>query len=131
MFLIFSYQTLDAIDGKHARNTKNSSPLGELFDHACDNVSVVFIVNMIATVCGVESLENQWYLIQIVQLVFLNTHIDALQYKAVEFSLLTGPGEALVLCEGILLFRAFGFTIPIPGHLNQILTVIYTLPKLY
>lgn len=31
--------TLDAIDGKHARNTGNSSPLGELFDHGCDALS--------------------------------------------------------------------------------------------
>jgi hypothetical protein len=27
------YQTLDALDGKQARRTKTSSPLGELFDH--------------------------------------------------------------------------------------------------
>jgi phosphatidylglycerophosphate synthase len=30
---IFVYQTLDAIDGKQARRTKSSSPLGQLFDH--------------------------------------------------------------------------------------------------
>lgn len=29
----FIYQTLDAVDGKHARTTKSSSPLGQLFDH--------------------------------------------------------------------------------------------------
>ena len=27
------YQTMDAVDGKHARETKSSSPLGQLFDH--------------------------------------------------------------------------------------------------
>ena len=30
---LFAYQTLDAIDGKQARRTKSSSPLGQLFDH--------------------------------------------------------------------------------------------------
>lgn len=30
---LFAYQTLDAIDGKQARRTKQSSPLGQLFDH--------------------------------------------------------------------------------------------------
>jgi phosphatidylglycerophosphate synthase len=30
---LFWYQTLDAIDGKQARRTNSSSPLGELFDH--------------------------------------------------------------------------------------------------
>ena len=30
--------TLDAIDGKHARRTKRSSPLGQLMDHGCDSM---------------------------------------------------------------------------------------------
>lgn len=35
-------QTLDNLDGKQARRTGSSSPLGLLFDHGCDalNVSV-------------------------------------------------------------------------------------------
>lgn len=36
---LFIYQSLDAIDGKQARRTNSSSPLGELFDHGCDAVS--------------------------------------------------------------------------------------------
>jgi hypothetical protein len=30
---LFAYQSLDAIDGKQARRTGSSGPLGELFDH--------------------------------------------------------------------------------------------------
>jgi ethanolaminephosphotransferase len=33
---LFFYQTMDAIDGKQARRTGSSSPLGQLFDHGCD-----------------------------------------------------------------------------------------------
>lgn len=33
---LFAYQTLDACDGKQARRTGSSSPLGQLFDHGCD-----------------------------------------------------------------------------------------------
>ena len=40
--LMFVYQTLDAIDGKQARRTGSSSPLGQLFDHGCDAVCAVF-----------------------------------------------------------------------------------------
>ncbi|XP_069160875.1 cholinephosphotransferase 1-like isoform X4 [Procambarus clarkii] len=36
---LFIYQSLDAIDGKQARRTGTSSPLGELFDHGCDSLS--------------------------------------------------------------------------------------------
>ncbi len=41
----FLYQTLDAIDGKQARRTQSSSPLGQLFDHGCDAISVFFGLN--------------------------------------------------------------------------------------
>ncbi|XP_061941483.1 choline/ethanolaminephosphotransferase 1 isoform X11 [Apis cerana] len=40
---LFIYQSLDAIDGKQARRTGTSTPLGELFDHGCDSISTVFI----------------------------------------------------------------------------------------
>lgn len=36
---IIIYQNLDNIDGKQARRTKSSSPLGMLFDHGSDAVS--------------------------------------------------------------------------------------------
>ena len=36
---IFMGQTLDAIDGKHARNTKRGSPLGQLMDHGVDSLT--------------------------------------------------------------------------------------------
>ncbi|XP_044003666.1 choline/ethanolaminephosphotransferase 1-like [Aphidius gifuensis] len=36
---LFIYQSLDSIDGKQARRTGTSTPLGELFDHGCDSVS--------------------------------------------------------------------------------------------
>lgn len=50
---LFIYQSLDAIDGKQARRTNSSSPLGELFDHGCDSLStgiVDFLILMISRV---------------------------------------------------------------------------------
>ncbi|EUD68596.1 ethanolaminephosphotransferase [Plasmodium inui San Antonio 1] len=41
---LFLYQTFDALDGKQARRTNTSSPLGQLFDHGCDAIiSSLFI----------------------------------------------------------------------------------------
>lgn len=37
---ILIYTNLDCIDGKQARRTKSSSPLGQLFDHGCDAISL-------------------------------------------------------------------------------------------
>lgn len=45
---LFCYQTLDAIDGKQARRTGTSSPLGQLFDHGCDALNTVFICTVLA-----------------------------------------------------------------------------------
>ncbi|XP_078667414.1 cholinephosphotransferase 1-like isoform X4 [Branchiostoma floridae x Branchiostoma belcheri] len=47
---LFLYQSLDAIDGKQARRTGSSTPLGELFDHGCDSISTVFVG--VATCCA-------------------------------------------------------------------------------
>ena len=46
--LVFLGQTIDAIDGKHARNTNRCSPLGQLMDHGCDAFSNSFVVIMLA-----------------------------------------------------------------------------------
>lgn len=52
---IFIYSTLDAIDGKQARRTKSSSPLGQLFDHGCDSFSISFFI---LAVCQAAKLEK-------------------------------------------------------------------------
>ncbi|XP_019852769.1 PREDICTED: ethanolaminephosphotransferase 1-like [Amphimedon queenslandica] len=52
----FTGHTLDGIDGKQARRTKSSSPLGELFDHGLDSVVCVFIPLILYSVVG----RGQW-----------------------------------------------------------------------
>ena len=49
---MFAYQTLDAIDGKQARRTGSSSPLGQLFDHGCDAICAVFHGLFLASTVG-------------------------------------------------------------------------------
>ncbi|KAK6941131.1 S-adenosylmethionine synthetase, C-terminal [Dillenia turbinata] len=49
--------TFDAVDGKQARRTNSSSPLGELFDHGCDALACVFEAMAFGStaVCGRDS----------------------------------------------------------------------------
>ncbi|XP_065835204.1 choline/ethanolaminephosphotransferase 1-like [Oscarella lobularis] len=49
---LFTYQCLDAIDGKQARRTGTSSAMGELFDHGCDSVSTFIVI--LSTVCAMQ-----------------------------------------------------------------------------
>jgi len=60
---IFIYQTLDAIDGKQARRTGTSSPLGELFDHGCDSLSTVFVALAACITVGL-GVEPWWMFLQ-------------------------------------------------------------------
>lgn len=41
---LFLYQTFDAVDGSQARRTRQSGPLGELFDHGVDAVNTTLEV---------------------------------------------------------------------------------------
>ena len=50
--LLFLSHTLDGIDGKQARRTGTSTPLGELFDHGLDSWATVFITGAIYSVFG-------------------------------------------------------------------------------
>lgn len=105
--LIFIYMNLDAIDGKHARAIGNSSPLGELFDHSCDNIGVVFMIMTLCKIINITNPYSQWYFVQLAQIIFLNSHISAFKNKQVEFGLLTGPGEFLITFIFVCFTRIF------------------------
>lgn len=48
----FLAHTLDGIDGKHARRTNSSGPLGELMDHGLDSWTAVFMPTCMYSVFG-------------------------------------------------------------------------------
>ncbi|XP_037944992.1 cholinephosphotransferase 1 isoform X3 [Teleopsis dalmanni] len=60
---LFIYQSLDSIDGKQARRTNTSSPLGELFDHGCDSISTVFVALSACVSCQLGHYPN-WLFFQ-------------------------------------------------------------------
>lgn len=45
---VFFYLHMDCLDGKQARRTRNSSPLGQLFDHGCDALAVHLVLANVA-----------------------------------------------------------------------------------
>jgi len=103
--LTFIYYTLDALDGRHARNTRNDSPLGEIFDHSVDNLGTSFQVVTALQVLGWEDPLLQWYFVHAAQLVVFLKHLAAYNAtdKALRYGLITGPGEvvhvvAIIMC---------------------------------
>jgi len=131
ILLIFAYMNLDAIDGKHARRIQNGSPLGELFDHSCDNIGVIFMLLTLTSILNIQNVEILWYIVQIGQLLFLGTHIDAFEKKYVEFGYYSGSGEFLFFQMGAMLvgitigFDWVGFGIFSEYHLRQTVFLAY------
>jgi phosphatidylglycerophosphate synthase len=117
--LIFLYMLFDAIDGKHARATNNSSPVGELLDHTSDNIGTVFLMLNLCTVIGINDIITKWYVVQSGLLIFLESHIRAYKTRIVEFGKYNGPSEFLLTLIVLCLLRAM-FTI----NLNTIFTYI-------
>lgn len=103
--LFACYATLDSIDGKHARKIGMSGPLGELFDHACDNVGTSFMTLSMCLILNITNPCIQWYLVQSSQLVFLLSHIEAFKTGVVRFSKYSGPVEILGACISLVLIK--------------------------
>lgn len=70
---LFAYNTLDAIDGKQARRTKASSPLGQLFDHGCDAITATFLcMNIMSALQFGTSLRSMLLLVSVVVPFYLS-----------------------------------------------------------
>ena len=54
----FLYYIFDLCDGKHARNTGNSSPLGLLMDHGCDAVTTFVFIFALGSIIRLGKLYN-------------------------------------------------------------------------
>ncbi|XP_078661035.1 choline/ethanolaminephosphotransferase 1-like [Branchiostoma floridae x Branchiostoma belcheri] len=71
----FLYQCLDGMDGKQARRTGSSTPLGELFDHGSDAVSTVLLA--VATSCAMtigQTPDLMFFMLFLTLVVFYCTH---------------------------------------------------------
>jgi len=107
---LFIYQSLDAIDGKQARRTGSSGPLGELFDHGCDaiNTTLAFICVISAlgigrsflSVCTILAALTNFY---VSSWETYHTHTLFLSY-------ISGPVEGIL--SGCILLITTGFTGP-------------------
>ncbi|XP_067623913.1 ethanolaminephosphotransferase 1 isoform X2 [Eurosta solidaginis] len=75
---ILLYYNLDGMDGKQARRTGTSSPLGELFDHGLDSYSAVLIPIYMFSLFGTDELPpiHMFFVIWNVLLNFYLTHVE-------------------------------------------------------
>ena len=94
------YQVLDNMDGKQARRTNSSSPLGLLFDHGCDAVnSILGSTNWILSI-GLSLNDDPFQCFVMVvgpmALFYISTWEEYYTGKLV-LPIINGPNEGLVL----------------------------------
>ncbi|EFC48459.1 predicted protein [Naegleria gruberi] len=101
---LFYYQTMDAIDGKHARNTKNSSALGELFDHGLDALIGYFQCIILVSSCD---LGNSYYSIIVIILYYMTSMMmiwEDYVTDEMRFGKFNSPTEAIMFAIFILFY---------------------------
>ena len=109
---LWLYSTFDNVDGRQARRTKSSSPLGQLFDHGCDalNCGVGTILQTAAMNLGPSYLTAA--AVALVASAFYITAWEEYHTGTMYLGYLNGPTEGIVLgCLMMLACAVFGHEI--------------------
>jgi len=116
---LFFYQSLDAIDGKQARRTGTSSPLGELFDHGCDSVSVIFVAVGVSTMTGLGAHPMVMFMVCFTAIaLFYSAHWQTFVSGTLKFGRIDVTEEQWCVISLYLVGAVFGseiWNLQIPG----------------
>jgi len=104
-FGIIYYMLADGVDGTHARETKQTSIIGEHLDHVGDSIISGFLLDRILTNIGFENDINKLNLILLSSLYFSKTHFDSINIKKIKYNLHEDISSFLVLCSIINYFK--------------------------
>mmetsp|Transcript_477 Transcript_477/g.1650 ORF Transcript_477/g.1650 Transcript_477/m.1650 type:complete len:418 (-) Transcript_477:38-1291(-) len=101
---LVSYMTLDNLDGRQARRTGSSSPLGHLFDHGCDTLNV--FISGLSTAATLQLGTTVWSILLIWfagMTIFFGATLEEYFNGALNLGYINGPNEGLLIIEGIFL----------------------------
>jgi ethanolaminephosphotransferase len=136
-FCQFMYQTLDNVDGKQARKTKSSSPLGQLFDHGADALSTTLCILMNTCTIGWGSNLDTSLLIALTQFGFFASqweeyHTGALDTVGMTEFQVFGMGHLLLLwwC-GVEAYDTVFFGQPLRDMLMKIMLPLIMVKLVY
>eukprot|EP00340_Litonotus_pictus_P009108 CAMPEP_0170523356 /NCGR_PEP_ID=MMETSP0209-20121228/8788_1 /TAXON_ID=665100 ORGANISM="Litonotus pictus, Strain P1" /NCGR_SAMPLE_ID=MMETSP0209 /ASSEMBLY_ACC=CAM_ASM_000301 /LENGTH=431 /DNA_ID=CAMNT_0010811413 /DNA_START=35 /DNA_END=1330 /DNA_ORIENTATION=+ len=104
-WLYYAYHILDNLDGKQARRTKNSTPLGMLVDHGCDSVTAVLISIVMATIMKLTY--NPYYIFVVVSLTTVPFYLctwEEFHTGTLELPLFNAVNEGTILLSSIMIF---------------------------
>ena len=98
------YQLLDNCDGKQARKTNNSTPLGLLFDHGCDAISTFMIIMNWAKFVRIGANTYGFIMILGPMIAFFFSAVETYYYGGLFLSIVNTPSDGNFAhgCLGIL-----------------------------
>lgn len=108
-FSLFTYSTLDNMDGKQARRTGSSSPLGLLFDHGCDalNASLIGWVTVAMLTAADAGTWKPFALFCIPTIPFFINTWEEYHTGELVLPVINGPNEGLMGTVTFSLLTAF------------------------
>ncbi|KAK0729681.1 CDP-alcohol phosphatidyltransferase-domain-containing protein [Lasiosphaeris hirsuta] len=98
---LFLYQTFDAVDGTQARRTRQSGPLGELFDHGVDALNTSLEVLLFA---GSQNMGQSWKTVATLFASLLTFYVqtwDEYHTKTLTLGIVNGPVEGILILVGV------------------------------
>ncbi|POR32572.1 Uncharacterized protein TPAR_07222 [Tolypocladium paradoxum] len=98
---LFLYQTFDAVDGTQARRTKQSGPLGELFDHGVDALNTSLEVLLFA---ASQNLGQGWKTVATLFASLLTFYVqtwDEYHTKTLTLGVVNGPVEGVLILVAV------------------------------
>ncbi|BGP50577.1 hypothetical protein JCM10450v2_006496 [Rhodotorula kratochvilovae] len=101
---LFFYQMMDNIDGKQARRTGTSSPMGELFDHGCDALNTPLSALIQAAALGLGTSPLSLLCIAIACMSFFASTWEEYHTGTLYLGYINGPVEGILLAVFILVW---------------------------
>ncbi|OQN96600.1 hypothetical protein B0A48_17030 [Cryoendolithus antarcticus] len=104
---LFLYQTFDAIDGSQARRTKQSGPLGELFDHGVDALNTSLEVLLFA---AAMNFGHGWRTVVVLFGSLLTFYVqtwDEYHTKTLTLGVVSGPVEGILALVAVYAVTAY------------------------
>ncbi|KAK7748392.1 Phosphotransferase [Diatrype stigma] len=98
---LFLYQTFDAVDGAQARRTRQSGPLGELFDHGVDALNTSLGCLIFA---ASQNMGQSWYTVSTLfaaLLTFYTQTWEEYHTKTLTLGIVNGPVEGVLILVSV------------------------------
>jgi len=109
---IFMAMTFDAMDGIHARNTGNSSPIGEFIDHMVDFLFAGMTILSVGTYLGIRDPLIWNFALTVTLCHFIATHLLAIESKKVQLVGMYNPiTTQLAAIVGLFVVPMLGFPV--------------------